>query len=92
MLSCRFYDSEGRKRCPRIAPVNLTDLSSEAQAAVDENLRQGHRLTNEKLILLHNAAAFEALEAQSFAADRELQRLVRKRAADDRHGGVYDRK
>ncbi|MBQ2461153.1 MAG: hypothetical protein II504_01815, partial [Clostridia bacterium] len=67
---------------PRIAPVNLTDLPPEAQAAVDEHLRQGYRLTNEKLILLHNATAFEALEAQSYAVDRELQRLVGKRAAD----------
>ena len=67
---------------PRIAPVNLTDLSPEAKAAVDEHLRQGYRLTNEKLTLLHNATAFEALEAQSYAVDRELQRLVGKRAAD----------
>ena len=67
---------------PRIAPVNLTDLSHEAKAAVDEHLRQGYRLTNEKLTLLHNATAFEALEAQSYAVDRELQRLVGKRAAD----------
>ena len=67
---------------PRIAPVNLTDLPPEAQAAVDEHLRQGYRLTNEKLTLLHNVSAFEALEAQSYAVDRELQRLVGKRAAD----------
>ena len=67
---------------PRIAPVNLTDLPPEAQAAVDEHLRQGYRLTNEKLTLLHNVTAFEALEAQSYAVDRELQRLVGKRAAD----------
>lgn len=67
---------------PRIAPVNLTDLSPEARDAVDEHLRQGYRVTNEKLTLLHNVAAFEALEAQSYAVDRELQRLVGKRAAD----------
>ena len=67
---------------PRIAPVNLTDLPPEAKAAVDEHLRQGYRLTNEKLTLLHNVSAFEALEAQSYAVDRELQRLVGKRAAD----------
>ena len=67
---------------PRITPVNLTDLPPEAQAAVDEHLRQGYRLTNEKLTLLHNVSAFEALEAQSYAVDRELQRLVGKRAAD----------
>ncbi len=67
---------------PRITPVNPTGLSPEAQAAVDEHLRLGYRLTNEKLTLLHNVTAFEALEAQSYAVDRELQRLVGKRAAD----------
>ena len=67
---------------PRIKPVKLTDLSPEAQAAANEHLRQGYRLTNEKLTLLHNVMAFEALEAQSYAVDRELQRLVGKRAAD----------
>ena len=44
---------------PRIAPVNLSDLPPEAQAAVDEHLRQGYRLTNEKLTLLHNVTAFK---------------------------------
>ena len=67
---------------PRIVPLNPADMSPEAQAAVDEHLRQGYRLTNEKKTLLHNAIAFEALEAQSYAVDRELQRLVGKRAAD----------
>ena len=67
---------------PRIAPVNLTDLSPEAQAAIDDHLRQGYRVTNEKLTLLHNVTAFEALEVQSYAVDTELQRLVGKRAAD----------
>ena len=67
---------------PRITPVNLSDISPEAQAAVDKHLLQGYRLTNEKLTLLHNVTAFEALEAQSYAVDRELQRLVGKRAAD----------
>ncbi len=67
---------------PRIAPLNPAELSPKAQAAVDEHLRQGYRLTNEKLTLLHNVTAFEALEAQSYAVDRELQRLVGKRAAD----------
>ena len=67
---------------PRIRPLTPAEASPEAQAAVEEHLRQGYRLTNEKKTLLYNAAAFEALEVRSYAVDRELQRLVGKRAAD----------
>ncbi len=67
---------------PRITPLTPAEASPEAQAAVEEHLRQGYRLTNEKKTLLYNAAAFEALEVRSYAVDRELQRLVGKRAAD----------
>lgn len=67
---------------PRITPLTPAEASPEAQAAVEEHLQQGYRLTNEKKTLLYNAAAFEALEVRSYAVDRELQRLVGKRAAD----------
>ena len=67
---------------PRINPINLQTASHEVHAAVESHLSQGYRLTKEKLTLLHNVTAFEALEAQSYAVDRELQRLVGKRAAD----------
>lgn len=67
---------------PRIQPLDITEASPAAQTAIQEHLRQGYRLTNEKRTLLHNAVAFEALEAQSYAVDKELQRLVGKRAAD----------
>jgi alkylhydroperoxidase family enzyme len=67
---------------PRITPLTPAEASPEAQAAVEEHLRQGYRLTNEKKTLLYNAAAFEALEVRSYAVDRKLQRLVGKRAAD----------
>ena len=67
---------------PRIQPLEITKASPAAQTAIQEHLRQGYRLTNEKRTLLHNAVAFEALEAQSYAVDKELQRLVGKRAAD----------
>ena len=66
----------------RIEPMNPSEASPKAQAAIDEHLRQGYRLTNEKRTLLHNAVAFNALEAQSYAVDKELQRLVGKQAAD----------
>ena len=57
---------------PRIAPVNPSEASPEAKAAIEAHLSQGYRLTNEKKTLLYNAAAFEALEGQSYAVDREL--------------------
>ena len=67
---------------PRIAKIDLNSASPEVKVAVDANLSEGYRLTNEKLTLLHNVTAFNALEVQSYALDRELQRLVGKRAAD----------
>ena len=67
---------------PRISKIDLNKASYEVKAAVDAHLAEGYRLTNEKLTLLHNVTAFNALEAQSYALDRELQRLVGKRAAD----------
>ena len=67
---------------PRISKINPENASPEVRAAIDTHLSEGYRLTNEKLTLLHNVSAFEALEAQSYAVDRELQRLVGKRAAD----------
>lgn len=67
---------------PRIAKIDLNSASPEVKVAVDAHLSDGYRLTNEKLTLLHNVTAFNALEVQSYALDRELQRLVGKRAAD----------
>lgn len=67
---------------PRISKINPETASSEVRAAIDAHLADGYRMTNEKLTLLHNVTAFHALEVQSYALDRELQRLVGKRAAD----------
>ena len=67
---------------PRISKIDLNNASPEVREAVDAHLSEGYRLTNEKLTLLHNVTAFNALEAQSYALDREFQRLVGKRAAD----------
>ena len=67
---------------PRIAKIDLNSASPEVKAAIDAHLSEGYTLTNEKLTLLHNVTAFNALEVQSYALDRELQRLVGKRAAD----------
>ena len=67
---------------PRISKINPENASPGVRAAIDTHLSEGYRLTNEKLTLLHNVTAFNALEAQSYALDREFQRLVGKRAAD----------
>ncbi|MBQ8110179.1 MAG: hypothetical protein IJ124_08485 [Clostridia bacterium] len=67
---------------PRISKIDPQTASPEVRAAIDAHLAEGYRLTNEKLTLLHNVAAFNALEAQSYALDRVFQGLVGKRAAD----------
>ena len=67
---------------PRITKIDPENASPEVRAAINAHLADGYRLTNEKLTLLHNVTAFNALEVQSYALDRELQRLVGKRAAD----------
>ena len=67
---------------PRISKIDPRTASDEVRAAIDSHLNDGYRLTNEKLTLLHNVTAFHALEIQSYALDRELQRIVGKRAAD----------
>lgn len=67
---------------PRISKIDPETASPEVKAAIEAHLAQGYRLTNEKLTLLHNVTAFEALEAKSYELDRELQQRVGKRAAD----------
>ncbi len=66
----------------RISLFDLDRASGEAKKVVDEHLNQGYKLSNEKLTLLHNIEAFKALEDSSYSLDRELQRLIGKRAAD----------
>ena len=65
-----------------ISKIDLSTSPQEVRAAVDNHLAQGYQLTNEKLTLLHNVTAFHTLEESSYELDRELQRLIGKRAAD----------
>lgn len=67
---------------PVIEKIDPEHASDEVQEAVRKHLACGYRITNEKLTLLHNVTCFEALEVQSYAVDRQLQRIVGKRAAD----------
>ena len=66
----------------RISKIDPENASDEVKEAIKEHLSGGYRLTNEKLTLLHNVTAFESLEVASYALDKELQRLIGKRAAD----------
>ena len=66
-------------RIPLIDPKNA---SPEVQAAIEAHLAGGHQLTHEKLTLLHNVVAFDALEETSYRLDRELARLIGQQAAD----------
>ena len=65
-----------------ISKIDLSTAPQEVRAAVDNHLAQGYQLTNEKLTLLHIETAFHTLEVSSYELDRELQRLIGKRAAD----------
>ena len=65
-----------------ISKIDLSTAPQEVRAAVDNHLARGYQLTNEKLTLLHNVTAFHTLEESSYELDRELQRLIGKRAAD----------
>lgn len=67
---------------PRITEINVETASEEVKKTVAAHLAEGHRLTSEKRTLLHNVAAFLALEESSYTLDDELQRLIGKRAAD----------
>ena len=65
-----------------ISKINPETAGEKEKKVIEEHLAQGYKLTNEKLTLLHNAEAFNAIEASSYALDRELQRLIGKRAGD----------
>ena len=67
---------------PRITEIDPAKAPENIQKIIQEHLASGHSMTAEKRTLLHNAAAFQAVEAGSYALDDELQRLIGKRAAD----------
>ena len=67
---------------PRISEIDPKTAPESIQKIIADHVADGHALTAEKRTLLHNAAAFNAVEAGSYALDDELQRLIGKRAAD----------
>jgi hypothetical protein len=67
---------------PRISEIDPAHAPKAIQKIIADHVSDGHALTAEKRTLLHNAAAFNAVEAGSYVLDDELQRLIGKRAAD----------
>ena len=67
---------------PRISLIDLETASEEVNKVVADHVADGYRITNEKLTLLHHVPSFNALELESYKLDRELQKIVGKRAAD----------
>ena len=66
----------------RISEIKIETAPEAIQKIVADHVAEGHTITAEKRTLLHNAAAFNAVEAGSYALDDELARLIGKRAAD----------
>ena len=65
---------------PGISEINPETAPEAIQKIIADHLADGHALTAEKRTLLHNAAAFNAVEAGSYALDDELQRLIALRS------------
>ena len=74
--------SERRIIMSYISKIDPETAGEKEKEVIRNHLAQGYRLTNEKLTLLHNAEAFKAIEDSSYTLDRELQRLIGKRAGD----------
>lgn len=74
--------SERRIIMSYISKIDPETAGEKEKKVIRDHLAQGYRLTNEKLTLLHNAEAFKAIEDSSYTLDRELQRLIGKRAGD----------
>ena len=53
----------------RISEINIETAPEAIQKIVADHVAEGHTITAEKRTLLHNAAAFNAVEAGSYALD-----------------------
>ena len=51
-----------------ISKINPETTGEKEKKVIEEHLAQGYKFTNEKLTLLHNAEAFNAIEASSYAS------------------------
>ena len=47
-----------------ISKINPETAGEKEKKVIEEHLAQGYKLTNEKLTLLHNAEAFNAIAAR----------------------------
>ena len=53
---------------PRISEIDPAHAPEAIQKIIADHVADGHALTAEKRTLLHNAAAFNAVEAGSYAS------------------------
>ncbi|MCH5324213.1 MAG: hypothetical protein J1E39_03265 [Eubacterium sp.] len=67
---------------PRINVIDLENASPEVKKTIEAHVAKGHRVTNEKLTLLHNVPSFLALEESSYTLAEELERLIGRRASN----------
>ncbi len=66
----------------RIQKININQTTQEIKEVINQHLSEGRKMTNEKLTLLHNVHAFQAVEASSYALDDDLQKLIGKLDGD----------
>ena len=59
-----------------ISEINIDTAPENIKKIVADHVAEGHTITAEKRTLLHNAAAFNAVEAGSYALDDALARLI----------------
>ena len=67
---------ERRQSLARVSKIDPQNAPEAVKAVIRAHIAQGRKLTNEKLTLLHNVSAFNAVEAGSYNLDDDLQRLI----------------
>ena len=60
-----------------ISEINIDTAPENIKKIVADHVAEGHTITAEKRTLLHNAAAFNAVEAGSYALDDELAQQIK---------------
>lgn len=66
----------------RISKIDPETAPAEVKEAIAKHIADGHKITNEKLTLLHNVNAFNAVEVASYGLDDDLQKLIGKLDGD----------
>ena len=56
----------------RVSKINPESAPESVKNAIQAHIAQGRKITNEKLTLLHNVNAFNAVEVGSYNLDDDL--------------------